>query len=402
MGDRPDFGVDVSVRCVMASEAGQLLDTARQLAVHPIDGIAPVVDLTTHDLEAFVAYRWIEGKSLAALLAASALTNVQAHALIESVGHILERMARGPLRDVPAPSLLTLEQIIVTPDNEVRIVDWAFSGAGYALDVAGLLRGLERGVLPATQLVPRAAVAAPPARAGGIGFDAALGAALSGGAAEEAGRSPTQAAASVDTRSAPHLAWPTVAATYVPPANASPREPTPASPTPASYGRTSSRAIDSLLGAFGGALLALGATAIGMYVREAREVAPPPASATSAGPAPTAANPTPVATAPATPTPTLVDASAPPPVVVAHGKSTPSHARPTTSAALLSISTDVPAAVYVDGTYVGDTPLAKESVAGGAHHLRLEALEQSMRLLPLETDVTLPAGEERKLRFGLR
>jgi hypothetical protein len=389
MGDRPDFGIDVSVRCVLASEAGRLLDAARMLALHPMEGLASVVDLAMHDLEAIVSYRWVEGKSLAKLMAESALTEPQARVVIESVGRILERMARGPLRDVPAPSLLTPEQVLVTPEDEVRIVDWAIAGSGHSLDVGALLRGLERGVFPQTLPAPK--VAAPVKTTAG-GFDAALAAALSIGSDSEVARSPTQAAPPVSAASLPHLAWPTVSGKQVS-SRPAPVE-APAAPSP-----RRSRAVDLLLGAFGGALLAIGVVALVMQSRGARDETARP---TASPPARVVANPTPPVAPVVTPV-VMIDASTPPPTELAHAKPSAHAAHPTAAAhAFLSIATDVPAAVYLDDQYLGDTPLTKRSVASGHHHLRLEALEQSMRLLPRESDVTFVAGEESRLRFGLR
>src|SRR5580698_7161482 len=96
LGDRPDLAIDVSIRRAVEPFAEPLLEHARLMALHPVEGLAQVVDLSSNQLEGFVAYRWAEGHSLSALLAEGALSKERARGLLESLRTILERVARGP------------------------------------------------------------------------------------------------------------------------------------------------------------------------------------------------------------------------------------------------------------------------------------------------------------------
>jgi serine/threonine protein kinase len=70
--------------------------------------------------------------------------------------------------------------------------------------------------------------------------------------------------------------------------------------------------------------------------------------------------------------------------------------------AKLSVDSDVPANVYVDGEFVQVTPLVALELSAGRHVVRAESASSGLRLIPREETLELKAGEQRHLNMDLK
>jgi serine/threonine-protein kinase len=84
----------------------------------------------------------------------------------------------------------------------------------------------------------------------------------------------------------------------------------------------------------------------------------------------------------------------------AHSAPRPPRAAP--QPAKLSIASDGPANVYVDGEFVHTAPVDELPVPAGTHVVRVESSASGLRLIPKEETVTLRAGESRRLTMELK
>jgi eukaryotic-like serine/threonine-protein kinase len=70
--------------------------------------------------------------------------------------------------------------------------------------------------------------------------------------------------------------------------------------------------------------------------------------------------------------------------------------------AKLSVDSDVPANVYVDGEFVQVTPLVALELSAGRHVIRAESSSSGLRLIPREETLVLKAGETQHLNMDLK
>ena len=112
-----------------------------------------------------------------------------------------------------------------------------------------------------------------------------------------------------------------------------------------------------------------------------------PAATAAPAPAPAAAKPAPASPIPAT----------------APAATAPLHHHPARAAepARLTVVSDVPANVFVDGRFVYEAPLTDWRVSAGAHRVRVEGSSAGLRLLPKEETVKLKDGEPKRLEIDL-
>lgn len=69
--------------------------------------------------------------------------------------------------------------------------------------------------------------------------------------------------------------------------------------------------------------------------------------------------------------------------------------------ATVTIETDEPASIFVDGKLIGPSPVRDHEVVPGPHQIKAESSKQGLYLIPTERDVTLRAGETRRVFLSL-
>jgi serine/threonine protein kinase len=100
------------------------------------------------------------------------------------------------------------------------------------------------------------------------------------------------------------------------------------------------------------------------------------------------------------PLPKVVERIVPPPEPRPHAPRP--KVAPNEAPAKLSIDSDVPANIYVDGQFIQTTPVVAMELTAGAHLVRAESSASGLRLIPREETVMLKAGESRHLQMDLK
>jgi hypothetical protein len=144
--------------------------------------------------------------------------------------------------------------------------------------------------------------------------------------------------------------------------------------------------------------LALGALAAGVGVSVAVTLVPR-GRAPEIVP-PVVAAPSPVAAVEPTAPPRAGERVTPP--AAAHAPRAPRPRSAPERPARLSVDSQVPANIYVDGQFVRVTPIADLELPAGLHTVRAESSQSGLRLIPREETVMLKAGEPRHLNMDLK